>query len=282
MVNRLLGLIALALAPLHAAAEIPPVAGFMWQLHEKMAEARGNWHLLGAREMILQWAAVDGIAYVPGLKLRTSARMPDWERIAREPWAERVIVGLSGRMDEQTARRSLPAMLEESLAVSRLTFPFKVSGWYFPAEVDPIWKDAPKVLPPVLNQLPRPLWISVYDGEGIGSEKFASWLASWLPADVNVLFQDGIGAHGRSVPVAREYADVLARALGKNRFAIMVEAFRLENGKFRPATAAELRPQLAAFSGYRLYLFDGPHYVPERVVEELVADPATGKPRGAR
>jgi hypothetical protein len=127
------------------------------------------------------------------------------------------------------------------------------------------------VLPPVLNKLPRPLWISVYDGEGIGAQKFASWLASWMPADVNVLFQDGIGAHGRSVPDAREYADAISAALGKRRVAIMVEAFRLEQGKFRPATAAELKPQLAAFAGYRMYLFDGPHYVPERVVEELLA-----------
>lgn len=261
----------MAFVPALAAAQLPPITGFMWQLHEKAADAKGTWHRLGARELILQWAAVDGIAYVPGLKLRESARMPDWQRIAREPWAERVIVGLSGRMDEQTARRSLPAMLEESLAVSRLTFPFKVSGWYFPAEVDPVWKEAPKVLPPVLNKLPRPLWISVYDGEGIGAQKFAAWLASWLPPDVNILFQDGIGAHGRSVPLAREYADALASSLGKDRVAVMVEAFRLEKGKFRPATAAELKPQLAAFAGYRLYLFDGPHYVSERLVEELVA-----------
>lgn len=272
------------LMPGSAWAELPPITGFMWQLHEQMADAKGNWHRLGARELIIQWAAVDGIAYVPGLKLRQSARMPDWERIAREPWAERVIVGLSGRMDEQTTRRSLPAMLQESLEVARLTFPFKVSGWYFPAEVDPVWKDAPKVLPPVLNKLPRPLWISVYDGEGIGAQKFATWLASWLPADVNVLFQDGVGAHGRSVPMARQYADALSSELGKARLAIMVEAFRVdkEKGKFRPATAAELRPQLAAFAGHRLYLFDGPHYVPDRVVEELVANPATGKARRAR
>jgi hypothetical protein len=280
VVNKLL-LVGL-LAPAIAAAEVPPVEGFMWQLHEQMADARGSWHRLGARELILQWAAVDGIAYVPGLNQRPSARMPDWQRIAREPWAERVIVGLSGRMDEQTARRSLPAMLEESLAVSRLSFPFKVSGWYFPAEVDPVWKDAPKVLPPVLNKLPRPLWISVYDGEGIGAQKFAAWLVSWLPPDVNVLFQDGVGAHGRSVPDARQYAEVLAKALGKERFAVMIEAFRLENGKFRPASAAELKPQLKAFAGYRLYLFDGPHYVPERVVEELVADRTTAKARRAR
>ena len=268
--------------PAIAAAEVPPVAGFMWQLHEKMAEAKGSWDRLGARELILQWVTVDGIAYVPGLKVQPSARMPDWQRIAREPWAERVIVGLSGRMDEQTARRSLPAMLAESLEVSRLTFPFPVSGWYFPAEVDPVWKDAPTVLPPVLNKLPRPLWISVYDGEGIGADEFAKWIGSWLPADVKVLFQDGVGAHGRSVPVARQYADALAAQLGKARVAVMVEAFRPEKGKFRPATAAELRPQLVAFTGYRLYLFDGPHYVPERVIEELVADRTTAKARRAR
>ena len=277
--NKLLGLALLALVPATAAAQI---TGIMWQLHERMPEARGNWHRLGARELILQWTAVDGIAYVPGTGWNESARMPDWQRIAREPWAERVIVGLSGRMDERTTRRSLQAMLEESTAISRLKFPFKVSAWYFPAEVDPLWKEAPQVLPPILNKLPRPLWISVYDGEGIGAAEFADWIASWLPKDVGVLFQDSVGIHVRTAPVAREYADALSSRLGKERVALIVEAFRAYKRKFRPATAAELKPQLAAYGGYRLYLFDGPHYVSERLVEELVADRTTGKAPAAR
>lgn len=267
-VPTLFALFCLSALPLEPAAQ---VTGIVWQLHEKAPDAKGAWHRLGARELLIQWTAVDGIAYVPGTAQRPSERMPDWQRVAREPWAERVIVGLSGRSDERTARRSLEAMLAESLTISRLRFPFAVSGWYFPAEVDPKWKEAPSALPPVLARLPRPLWISVYDGESIGAQEFAGWLASWVPHDVGVLFQDGVGVHVRNAAVARQYADALARSLGKNRVGVIVEAFRSHAGGFRAATAAELRQQLAAYESFPLYLFDGPHYVSERIVEELLA-----------
>jgi hypothetical protein len=271
-VNRALTILCLAALPLAAQAQaLPPVTGIIWQLYEKAPDAKGTWHRLGARELLIQWTAVDGIAYVPGTGLRASERMPDWQRIAKEPWAQRVIVGLSGRTDEKTTRRSLEAMLAESLRIARLEFPFRVAGWYFPAEVDPSWKEAPHALPPVLERLPRPLWISAYDGDNIGAAEFANWLASWLPRDVGVLFQDGVGVHVRSAAVARQYADALAARMGKERVALIAEAFRLENGKFRAATAAELKQQLPAYSGFRLYLFDGPHYVPDRVVDDLLA-----------
>lgn len=267
--NRLLALLLLGAAAGAQAQATPPVAGVIWQLYENAPDAKGNWQRLGARELLIQWTAVDGIAYVPGTGQRESARLPDWRRIAREPWAERVIVGLSGRTDEKTTRRSLEAMLAESLALTRLSFPFKVSGWYFPAEIDPTWKEAPAALPPVLEKLPRPLWVSAYDGEGVGAAEFADWLASWLPGDVGVLFQDGVGVHARTAAVAREYFDALVQRLGHARVRLIAEAFRENAGKFRPATAAELKEQLAAYRGLPIYLFDGPHYVPESVVREL-------------
>jgi hypothetical protein len=269
-VNKALVAIFLSLLPaVSRAQELPPVTGVIWQLYESAPDAKGTWHRLGARELLVQWTAVDGIAYVPGTRLRPSARMPDWRRIGSEPWAERVIVGLSGRTDEKETRRSLEAMLAESLVIAGLKFPFRVSGWYFPPEIDPTWKQAATQLPPILARLPRPLWISAYDGGNIGAKEFANWLASWLPADVGLLFQDGVGVHVRSAPVAREYADALVDRLGKARVAIIAEAFRTHEGKFRPATAAELKPQLAHYKGFRVYLFDGPHYVPEALVDEL-------------
>ena len=268
--NKALAFLSLVLLPHVSAAQTPsPITGVIWQLYESAPDARGTWHRLGAREFLIQWTAVDGIAYVPGTRLRSSARMPDWARIAKEPWAERVIVGLAGRTDEKEARRSLDAMLAESLEISKLEFPFRVSGWYFPPEIDPSWKEAPQVLPPLLARLPRPLWMSAYDGESIGAREFADWLASWLPSDVGLLFQDGVGVHVRSAAVAREYADALVARLGKERVAIIAEAFRAHQGKFRPASAVELKPQLAHYQGYRIYLFDGPHYVPETVINEL-------------
>lgn len=267
--NRALAFCLAVMAQGAQAQALPPVTGIIWQLHETAPDATGSWHRLGARELLIQWTAVDGIAYVPGTRLRPSKRMPDWERIAREPWAERVIVGLSGRTDEKGTRRALDAMLAESLVITRLSFPFKVSAWYFPAEIDPTWKEAPAALPPVLAKLPRPLWISAYDGEGIGAAEFAGWLASWLPSDVGVLFQDGVGVHARTAPVAREYIDALVTRLGAARVGLIAEAFREHGGKFRPATAGELRAQLSAYGDLPIYLFDGPHYVPEGVVREL-------------
>jgi hypothetical protein len=275
-----LALLCLAALPLEATAQaapalLPPVTGVIWQLYESAPDARGSWHRLGARELLVQWTAVDGIAYVRGIGLRESKRMPDWQRIAGEPWAERVIVGLSGRTDEQATRRSLEQMLEESLRISRLAFPFRVSGWYFPAEIDPTWKDAPTKLPPVLNRLPRPLWISAYDGDNIGAREFADWVASWLPSDVNLLFQDGVGVHVRGAAAAREYVHALVERLGSGRVGLIAEAFRAKSdgGSFRAATAAELRPQLAAYRGLDLpiYLFDGPHYLSDTLVNELLA-----------
>ncbi len=267
------GLAGLSLAlPLRAAAPaLPSLSGVVWQLHGNAPDARGSWQRLGARELIVQWLAVDGVAFVPGTRMRAAPRMPDWARIAKEPWAERVIVGLSGRFDEQATRRSLGTLLEESLAIARLKLPFNVSGWYFPAEVDPHWREAPQVLPPVLARLPRPLWITIYDTDNIGAERYADWIASFMPKDVQVLFQDSVGVGVRDAPAARRYADALAARLGEERVAIEVEAFRNERGRFRPASAAELRAQLPAFRGYRLYLFDGPHYVSDRVVDELVS-----------
>jgi hypothetical protein len=266
------GLASLSLAlPLQARArDLPKVDGLVWQLHGNAPDAKGSWHRLGAHELIVQWMAVDGVAFIPGTGMKMAPRLPDWERIAREPWARQVVVGLSGRFDEQRTRRSLDAMLTESLAITRLKFPFRVSGWYFPAEVDPHWTNAAEVLPPILAKLPRPLWISVYDGEGIGAVQFADWIASFIPRDVGIIFQDGVGAHGRSSREAREYADALVKRLGKDRVRLMVEAFRVQGRRFRPTTADELKEQLAAYEGqYLTYLFDGPHYVPERVIDGM-------------
>jgi hypothetical protein len=254
-----------------SSAKISPVEGVIWQLHESAPPAIGRWHRLGARELLVQWTVVDGTAYVPGTAFRPSRRMPDWSRIRREPWASKIIVGLSGRFSEGSAREELDQLGRESIQLSRVRFPFRVSGWYFPAEVDPTWSGAPRLVP-ILNQLPRPLWISVYDGANIGPENLASWLEKWLPKDVGIFFHDGVGVWARTPEVARRYADVLAQRLGKRRVKLIVEAFRpTGSATFRAATPAELQAQLRAYGGHSLYLFDGPHYVSDRTVDALVA-----------
>lgn len=247
----------------------PGIVGMVWQPDNKTVGIKGDWHKLGARELLVQWTVVDDQAFVPGTGLPSVPVLPDWARIGKEPWAQDVIVGLAGYFSENRSRDNIEQLAAVSERIAKLPLPVHVTGWYFPAEVDPSWTRA-KELPALLAKLPRPLWISVYDGANIGPAATADWLKQWLPDDIGVFFQDGVGVYARTAPVARTYADALRDRLGKERVRIIVEAFRPNfGGGFRSATAAELKPQLSAYDGYPLYLFDGPHYVTPELVKEL-------------
>lgn len=247
----------------------PNIAGIVWQPDNATVGISGNWHTLGAHELLVQWTAVDGQAFVPDSGLPQVPVLPDWARISREPWAQDVIVGLAGYFSESRSRDNIEELATLSERLAKVKTPLNVTGWYFPAEVDPSWSRA-RELPALLARLPRPLWISVYDGANIGPQATADWLKTWLPDDIGVFFQDGVGVYARTAPVARTYADALRRALGPNRVKIIVEAFRPQvGGGFRSATVDELKPQLAAYPGYPLYLFDGPHYVTPQLVNAL-------------
>ncbi|WP_027213270.1 hypothetical protein [Burkholderia sp. WSM2232] len=268
--------------------------GVVWQPDADHLDPRGDWQRLGVSDLLVQWTAVDGTAYLPGADgtgspgspglsgspgadagaagaLKTARRLPDWTRIANEPWARNVIVGLAGRFDETSARSHAAQLIEQSRRLADVRPPVRVAGYYFPVEVDPTWKDA-ATLGPLLGRLPRPLWISVYDNSNIGGKALAAWLDGWLPRDVGVFLQDGCGLYTRGPAAAREYADALAARLGENRVRIIAEAFRpAAGGAFRSASAGELAPQLHAYRGHRVYLFDGPHYVSAQLVQELLA-----------
>lgn len=247
----------------------PGIVGIVWQPDNKTVGIKGDWQKLGARELLVQWTVVDDQAFVPGTGLPNVPVLPDWARIAKEPWAQDVIVGLAGYFSENRSRDNIEQLATVSERIAKLPTPLHVTGYYFPAEVDPSWTRA-KELPALLAKLPRPLWISVYDGANIGPAATADWLKQWLPDDIGVFFQDGVGVYARTAPVARTYADALRERLGKDRVRIIVEAFRPNyGGGFRSATAAELKPQLAAYDGYPLYLFDGPHYVTPALVKAL-------------
>ena len=267
----LLGALGVAVDALYELGEglRPNIAGIVWQPDNATVGIQGEWQKLGAHELLVQWTAVDGQAFVPGSGLPEVPVMPDWARIANEPWAQDVIVGLAGFFSENRARDNIEELAVLSERIAKVKTPLNVTGWYFPAEVDPSWSRA-KELPALLARLPRPLWISVYDGANIGPQATADWLKTWLPDDIGVFFQDGVGVYARTAPVARTYADALRKSLGEKRVKIIVEAFRPQvGGGFRPATVAELKPQIAAYKGYPLYLFDGPHYVTPEVVEGL-------------
>ncbi len=259
------------------AARVPPIEGTVWQIYNENAAPRGDWERLGATRLLIQWTVVDGIAFREGTGL-PGGTMPDWKRIAAEPWAREVILGLAGRFDEKGARASIAELAETSARLARLPTPLNVVGYYFPVEIDPTWTEAPQ-LTALLAKLPRPLWISVYDSANVGPQELADGLLKWLPPDVGVFFQDGVGVHAREPWVARHYATVLERSLGKGRVRVIAEAFRPKpGGGFRPATIEELRPQLATYSGLPIYLFEAPRYVPSSLVDQLV-EAGAGQPR---
>lgn len=248
----------------------PGIVGIVWQPDNATVGIKGDWDKLGARELLVQWAVVDDQAFIPGTGLPGVPVLPDWERIGKAPWAQDVILGLAGYFSENRSRDNIEQLAKLSERIAKLPVPLHITGYYFPAEVDPSWTRA-KDLPALLAKLPRPLWISVYDGANIGPAATADWLKQWLPDDIGVFFQDGVGVYARTAPVARTYADAMRQRLGKDRVRIIVEAFRPQyGGGFRSATAEELKPQLAAYDGYPLYLFDGPHYVTPALVNALL------------
>ena len=247
------------------------VEGILWQLDDKTLDPQGNWDRIGARTLMIQWSALNGVSFIEGGPWPQAERLPDWQAIARQPWAHEVILGLAGHSDENTARADFANLVDVSEQLARLPTPLNVVGWYFPVELDSSWQDARK-LGPLLARLPRPLWLSLYDSANVGAETLAQWLDGWLPPDVGIFFQDGVGVHARTAAVARQHADVLIRSLGHQRVRMIAEAFRPRAGPgsgFRSATAAELRAQLQAYDGLPVYLFDGPHYLPETLVNEL-------------
>lgn len=189
--------------------------GIVWQVDNSTTNPVGNWQMLGIHDLLIQWTVVDDTAFIASTSIQPAAHLPDWERIGREPWARNVILGLAGYQDEKRARTHLSTLADQSLEVARAPVPLHVTGYYFPVEIDPTWQDAPK-LAAVLQRLPRPLWVSVYDQTNIGGKALADWLAAWLPADVGVFFQDGCGVYAREPYVARAYLDELVAKLGKS------------------------------------------------------------------
>lgn len=269
MARSLWCLLATAALVAGCAATVPPIEGVVWQVDNDHTRPRGDWQKLGVRRLLVQWTVVDGLAFVEGTGLPSGASMPDWQRIGQEPWAREVIVGLAGHFGERVARAEIERLVELSVQIARNPPPVHVTGWYFPVEIDPTWMEAFR-LRRLLAQLPRPLWISVYDSANVGPEELAQSLVEWLPPDVGVFFQDGVGVHAREPYVARHYLNVLVRRLGQERVRVIAEAFRPKpGGGFRPATLEELRPQLATYQGFPIYLFEGPRYVPPELVEGL-------------
>ncbi|WP_417284209.1 hypothetical protein [Comamonas sp.] len=243
---------------------MPPVkvSGMVWQPDNATSRPQGEWQRLGIQTLLIQWLATDDGS---GKLWRT----PSLERLPAQPWAQSIIAGLVGDYDEPRARRRVELLAQASARLAKEALPFEPVGWYFPVESDPNWKEVNR-LAESLQNLPRPLWVSAYDNSNLGPKAFARWVKRWLPQDVGLFFQDGVGLHTRSAATAARYALALADTVGWQRLKVIAEAFRPDGaGHFRSATALELRAQLSFYAGWPVLVFDGPHYLTPALVEAL-------------
>lgn len=254
------------------------VTGVVWQPHGLNLQPQGDWDRLGAHQLLVQWQAVNDTPIHPPSDTpdaADSASPPPthWQRIGQAPWAQQVFLGLAGRFEEADARAQAVTLARASANLSKAPKGLNVVGWYFPVEFDPTWAVPPELVA-ALAALPRPLWVSLYDNTNTGAPELVAYLERWLPPDVGVFWQDGVGVHARSAQVAVAHATALAEHLGTQRLKIIAEAFRpTPSGGFRPATVEELRAQLAHYTGFEVFLFEGPTYVPTATVSGLLAQP---------
>lgn len=253
-----------------AQAQQPLIEGVFWQPDTLTSDPSGIWDQIGADTFAVQWMVVDGYAWYQPAPFPPWASQPNWSRIVQAPWARKIIAGLPGSYSEPYARSQLNPLYSMAWQMANAPLPFTPDAYYFPVEADPSWTDI-AAYGQQLQQLPRPLWVSAYAGERQPAN-LVDWVNSWLPRDVGLFFQDGVGVGARTPSEARALADSLRASLGDTRFAIVLEAFRQQaDGSFRAAQAQEIVEQLKAYKGLRIYIFDGPHYVNDSTVKQIKA-----------
>ncbi|MDP1539398.1 MAG: hypothetical protein Q8L72_01935 [Moraxellaceae bacterium] len=237
------------------------IEGVFWQPDRTTANPFGAWDVIGANTFVIQYAVTDGKSWYKSNHFKSWSNQNDWRRIRREPWSRNFILGLAGSYDEPKGRATLEELLRQSLILIEETKSLRPTAYYFPVEVDPSWQNLEEYVN-VVNQLPRPLWISVYSGDR-NSRDITAWLSTWLPEDVNVFFQDGVGVGVRRPEQALRMYKQLQQKLGADRVALISEAFRERRffSGFRSANFAELAEQMDTYQGERIYIFDGPHYL---------------------
>lgn len=275
----------------HSDVSFPPINGVLWQALLNNIPLRRPWDTIGAGKTLIQWIAVDGYSFVENPWLPAYNIQLDLNDLAKYPFASEIILGTPGYFSEVTSRNSLPLMADLAAKFATLEWPVNVKGYYFPVEIDPTWTDAKEKLGAVWDLLPRPLYISAYYGEGIDGEEAAIWLADLLPPDVNLMFQDGTGAFNVSTTLAKERLKQLDKHLGKERVSMIAEVFNpnpdwnnVPGTYFKPLTADEYRERIGAYSDIynegRLFVFDGPNYIHNELIDELQGRPSLPVPTG--
>ena len=105
-------------------------------------------------------------------------------------------MGLAGIFQEPIARENIDQLYLQSQQIINAPLPIQVSGYYFPVEADPSWNGVAN-LAQYISQFQRPVWISIYSADR-KAPFLHHWLESWLPANANVFFQDGVGVGTRN------------------------------------------------------------------------------------
>lgn len=240
-------------------AQKPTAEGMIWQPDNLYNFNPKSIDTLHFSKLLVQWSIVDNQTLISNCGSHTLT--PQTELLTKVPKKTQIILGLAGSYNEPFARKNYAQLISQSQCLSSTSLPFEVSGWYFPVEVDPTWQDIHQ-LAPLLNQLPKPLWISVYDNSNIGPEAYAKWVKSWLPEGVNVMFQDGVGLYMREPAVAVQYMNALQSTLGADRVNLIAEAFRPDtDNKLRQSTKEELDKQLAYYKNFHVFIFES-RYTP--------------------
>lgn len=260
----LLGSFVTALVLLGAAAtwlrDSSPVSlaeGIFWQPDQQHLRPEGIWDQIGVNSLVVQYGSVDQRAWFPNAYQGVYATLPDWKRIGREPWARRVVMGLAGNFEEDSSRRDVRELARMSRLLAQHT-PLPASAYYFPVEVDPSWKGVGE-LRTAMQDLPRPLWISVYS-RPISAQALAASVQTWLPPGVGVMLQDGVGVGDRTPEQAQALFRELQRQLGAQRVIMVAETFHQDAaGKLKTAPLSQLVQQLQTYRGDRVYLYDTSH-----------------------
>lgn len=250
----------------------PRAASMFWQTWTSNVDVRRQWDRLGVGTTIFQWVAVNGSSFIPNPWLPLHGSQLDLADIATRPWARRMIIGTPGLSDETQARARIHELADLAQKFGTLSYPSNAAGFYFPVEIDPTYTAAPADFGAIWSKLPRPLYVSVYYGAGVDDAAAAQWLDSFIPQDVTILFQDGVGAHGATPQQALARFDLIRARHPKTE--MIAEAFRPNptpgGAYFIPATAAEYQAQLQAYAHLDpVHVFDGPNYLDAALIQRI-------------
>lgn len=238
--------------------EIPPVKladGIFWQPNRECLHPDGIWNQIGIHTLVIQWMITDGRAWFPSSKLPQWKPQIDWGKITDAPWAKNTIVGLAGDFQVPRARREAQHLADlSSDIVTRIPIKGPLA-WYAPVEISPGWRNV-QAIKNYLSSLPRPLWVTIYGGYEMTPSELVSWVRSWLPPGVGVLYQDGVGVGKETPTQAARKARALASAFGRSHVGIILEAFQEHpHGQFVSASIWRVAKQLRTYKGLHIYIF---------------------------